>query len=107
MYRARDAEGGGLLFEKLYAMPDLSVWLRPKELEVGMEVDTLPYQKTDVAPSARRQIIQLNGSTRGGIKLIAACVLVEVTWVCKAECGLIFCEVSGRHCKCKALQHKQ
>ncbi len=53
MYRARDAEGGGLLFEKLYAMPDLSVWLRPKELEVGMEVEIIQYQKTGVVPLTR------------------------------------------------------
>jgi hypothetical protein len=107
LYGARDAEEGALLFEKLYAMPDLLVRLRLEELEVGMEVDVLPYRKTGVAPLARGQIIQLNGSTRGGIKLTAARVLVEVTRVCKAECGLIFCEVSGRRCKCKALQHKQ
>jgi hypothetical protein len=108
LYGASDAEGGALLFENLlYAMPDLLVQLRPEKLEVGLEVDILPYQKTGVAPLARGRIIQLNGSTRGGIKLTAARVLVEVTRVCKAECGLIFCEVSGRRCKCKALQHKQ
>jgi hypothetical protein len=30
-------------------MPDLLVRLKPEELEVGMEVDILPYQKTGVA----------------------------------------------------------
>jgi hypothetical protein len=63
LYGVGDAEGGALLFEKPYAMPDLPVRLRPEELEVGMEVDILPYQKTGVAPLGRRQIIQLNGCT--------------------------------------------
>jgi hypothetical protein len=41
LYAARDAGAGVLLFEKLYVMPDLSVWLKREELEVGMEVDAL------------------------------------------------------------------
>jgi hypothetical protein len=53
LYGARDAEGGVLLFEKLYAMPDLSVCLKPEEREVGMEVEIIQYQKTGVVPLTR------------------------------------------------------
>jgi hypothetical protein len=49
LHGARDAEAGVFLFDKLHAMPDLSVRLKQEELEVGMEVDTMPLRKTGVA----------------------------------------------------------
>ena len=91
-------------------MPDLPLRLKQEELEVGMVVDimyAIKLRKTGVDPLARGRIIQLHGNTRSGIRLSTARVLVEVTRVFEPECGLIFCEVNGRHCKCKALQHKQ